>query len=90
MRVNFLFRGNMYRLLPFILCLVTTMIVAAPINLIWQHDRAEMWEEDWLMELLSGVELNVIDDGENTKSAWTAPSLFWLPIDSDSSSAAII
>lgn len=34
----------------------------AEINLIWQVDRTKFWEEDWIMELLDGVDLNIIDD----------------------------
>lgn len=34
----------------------------AHVSLVWQGDRKRMWEEDWITELLSGLEYEVIDD----------------------------
>lgn len=60
----------MYRLfksslLILFLCL-TSHIGATQVHLIWQMDRKNTWEEDWIMELLSGLDINVIDDGSYT------------------------
>lgn len=32
------------------------------ISLVWQYDRAKAWEEDWLMELLMGLDIEIVDD----------------------------
>lgn len=48
--------------LLFILLIFQFPVPATPINLIWQTDRINSWEEDWLMELLSGLPINVVDD----------------------------
>lgn len=40
---------------------------AAPINLVWQTDRSKAWEEDWLQELLSGLDVCVVDDNNYQK-----------------------
>ncbi len=37
------------------------------VPLVWQVDRRTIWEEDWLMELMRGVELEVVDDGRYEK-----------------------
>lgn len=37
------------------------------ISLIWQVDRKISPEEDWLMELLSGLEITILDDGKFEK-----------------------
>ena len=34
----------------------------AKISLVWQNDRKKMWEEDWLTELLQGLDYEVVDD----------------------------
>lgn len=37
-------------------------------NLVWQIDRINLgWEEDWLMEILSGLNIGVMDDGKFEK-----------------------
>lgn len=36
------------------------------ITIIWQHNRSVAWEHDWLMELLSGLKIKIIDDGTFT------------------------
>lgn len=38
------------------------LVSLKPVNLIWQYDRTKAWEEDWLMELLAGLNVRVIDD----------------------------
>lgn len=38
-----------------------------PISLIWQANREKAWEEDWLMELLNGVDVTIVDDGNYKK-----------------------
>ena len=39
----------------------------AQIKLVWQVDKAKIWEEDWLLELLSGLEFESIEDGNFEK-----------------------
>lgn len=39
----------------------------SPISLIWQADRKTSWEEDWILELLSGFNVETIDDGNYEK-----------------------
>lgn len=34
----------------------------AHISLVWQAERKKVWEEDWLNELLTGLEYEVVDD----------------------------
>lgn len=41
--------------------------LSAHINLVWQGDRHNMWEESWLMELMAGLKFNIIDDGRYEK-----------------------
>ncbi len=49
------------------LCLQFGLVSAAgfdgTINLVWQFDQQYRCEEDWLMEVLSGVGVNVVSDG---------------------------
>lgn len=37
---------------------------SGPIPLVWQCDRKGFWEEDWLRDILQGVELVNVDDGK--------------------------
>lgn len=34
----------------------------AHISLVWQSERKKIWEEDWLSELLMGLEYEIVDD----------------------------
>lgn len=42
-------------------------LAASTVNLVWQTDRLKSWEEDWLMELLKGLDVKVIDDNKYQK-----------------------
>lgn len=50
---------KMYVLL--FLTLIPILGIQAKVNLVWQ---ANQWEEDWLMELLQGLDYNIIYDGK--------------------------
>lgn len=58
---------NFLPCLLLLLCIFTTYSNATPISLVWQVDRQKMWEEDWIMELLTGIDVNVVDDGKYEK-----------------------
>ena len=38
-------------------------LCAEPLHLVWQVDRERIWETDWILELLSGYEIEEIIDG---------------------------
>lgn len=57
----------MNNILYIFLLLFITSIHAKEINLVWQSDRKNSWEEDWIMELLSGLDIKIIDDGKYEK-----------------------
>nr|MBA3815148.1 hypothetical protein [Parachlamydiaceae bacterium] len=42
-------------------------IDANPVSLVWQVSREKAWEEDWVLELLQGVDINIVDDGDYKK-----------------------
>lgn len=44
------------------LIFVTSMNFASEYKVIWQADIVQSWEEDWLMELLDGLDLQIIED----------------------------
>jgi hypothetical protein len=50
--------------LLFLLSFCSTFAHTVPVSLVWQANREKAWEEDWLLELLNGVDLNIIDDGK--------------------------
>ena len=43
-----------------LLVALSCTVIMPKVSLIWQTNK---WEEDWLMELLSGLDIEVIDDG---------------------------
>jgi hypothetical protein len=49
------------------LCVVPTYVFTKKIPLVWQVPRAQFWEEDWLRDILQGVELISIEDGHYEK-----------------------
>src|SRR5271156_1578729 len=47
----------------YIVLLFSMHAFAQNIPLVWQVDRALFWEEDWLRDILNGVELVNVTDG---------------------------
>ena len=45
-----------------LLLFFNSFCVPPKVSLIWQYNRANAWEQDWLMELLSGLDIEVYDD----------------------------
>lgn len=54
-------------LLSLMIFSMESISAAPPISLVWQTNREKAWEEDWLSELLTGVDLKVVDDGNFKK-----------------------
>lgn len=57
----------MNKILSVFLFLLFTKIVCAETSLVWQFDRKISWEEDWIKEMLAGVNLKTIEDGKYQK-----------------------
>lgn len=49
------------RLLVFLFFGISSMGFAR-ISLVWQAERKKVWEEDWLTELLTGIDYEIVDD----------------------------
>jgi hypothetical protein len=54
-------------ILNILLLLTSAHAFTQAIPLVWQVDRAKFWEEDWLHDILDGVELETIDDQKYEK-----------------------
>lgn len=54
-------------LLALVILVTLTSLSASTIHLVWQTDRLNSWEEDWLMECLSGLDVTVVDDANYKK-----------------------
>lgn len=56
---------KMYKFLSsfFFLLVVSASAFTQEIPLVWQVDRSKFWEEDWLHDILQGVELVTVEDG---------------------------
>lgn len=57
----------MHRIIFILFILFSANTFADEIPLVWQVDREKFWEEDWLHDLLNGIELVTIDDGHYEK-----------------------
>lgn len=49
----------------FLVSIFWCFLLPAKVSLVWQLDRLHTWEEDWLMELFSGLDVTVVDDGKH-------------------------
>ena len=58
---------KMHRAIFILFLLFSVNSFANKIPLVWQIDRDKFWEEDWLHEVLNGIELITIEDGNYEK-----------------------
>lgn len=43
------------------------LLLPAPVSLVWQAQKAFCWDEDWLLEMLSGINIVQVEDGKYEK-----------------------
>lgn len=48
----------------FLLFLSHLIAGAGQVNVVWQLDRLQAWEDDWITSLLDGLKIEIIDDGK--------------------------